>query len=104
MKIGTGGGQGVQGGGGGRGGEGLGSSLIGIDHNYLRAHVYQQIDLPKGSVISLLGSGKPTSVDAVVDGRIHPAVHFLNNRPEILWVQIQVRSLGNIIELTASNR
>ena len=62
------------------------------------------VNLPEGDVISLLGGGESTSIDAVVDGWIHPGVDFLNGRPEIFWIQIQVRSFCDIIELTASNK
>ena len=69
----------------------------------LRLPASDQICLPKGSLIGFLGGCKPTPVDAVVDGWIHPTVHFLNGRLEIFWVQIQVRVFGNVVELTASN-
>lgn len=52
----------------------------------LNMHACRHIHLPKGCLVGFLGGCKPTPVHTVVDGGVHPAVDFINGRPEIFRV------------------
>ena len=72
-------------------------------HSGLCANADKVADPPKSSLICLLAGCKAASVHPIVDSGVDPAIHLINGRPEVFRVQIQVRFLSDVVELTASN-
>ena len=67
----------------------------------LQANAGKAADLPKSGLVRLLAGCEAASIDPIVDSGVNPAVHLINGRSEIFRVQIQIRVLSNVVELTA---